>query len=537
MSLTIHCYEPQSVPRSISLVLEGARPFAVYALQDNLGDDVRDLRSTILRRIEENPPPQCSLLFEMELRALRPGELPTMKVRKVGARADIQIVRSDSRGRVTKGTELKSGSRFEATLRDLRTIVFSLEIETELAHGKGAVAGARLKGNNAIEEIGSLIWVVPNIAEAIAEPRGKIVAWMGAKAKSLGVSRGMVSAFLLFSVPMFGMLYMAYRYTNSQSLEEEILELQTGIEAARAASIAAIQSEQDCREQRRDLTRILDLIDESRKLQAEIALSVPLAHAVSIEGGGSRMGEEPAMEYDDVARKLVHKQVVGDMSSEKEAKNFASVCLAQETALGQDLPSYMLTWHPSNDFLCPEDFQMVIDGVDVGGHFGLSKRVAGEFGALADVAEGDDIRLNERWSSNALVTGVRVVMASLLETDSGDRPPVAPSQIHLWSLALFDAYNRMPSPAEGSMDRPAEECVADVMRELGERYQPAEPGQPVLPNLADVAAGFEVRVTPTSGCPWPADAINRGAQSALRAVTQSALIQLAIDEGLADQEG
>lgn len=158
-----------------------------------------------------------------------------------------------------------------------------------------------------------------------------------------------------------------------------------------------------------------------------------------------------------------------------------------------------------------------------------------DFGSIVEF-EGD-VRFNERWSSETLATGLRDIMNTILDADTGDRPPVTPSQIHLWSLALFDAYNRMPSPAEGAMDRPATECVAEAIQELARRYQPAEPGQPVLPNVADVAAGEEVRVTPSSGCPWPADAINRGAAASLRAVTQASLIQLAINEGGGSDEG
>lgn len=535
MSLTIHCYESRSVPRQASLVLDEPKPFSVYALQDNLSEDVRDLRSTILRDIEDNPPPQCTLLFELEVRAARQGELPTLKVSKLGAGNEIYVLRRDSRGRVTKGHDLKSGSRFEATLRDLRTIVFNLEIESELAHGKSALAGSRKAGSGAVDGMGSVLWIVPNIAETIAEPRAKLVAWLVQRAKKMGLTPAMISPTLLLSAVAVGGAYAWWNAAaENEALEARIAEAEEQLNGAHLARDAALSSEQDCREQRRDLTEVLDQIEESRKLQAEISLQVPLAHAVAIEGGGARMASEEALEFDGPAKASVHKMVVGEMSGAREPKNLAAVCLAQENALGQDLPPYVLTWNPSGEFLCPEDFQMVIDGVDVGGPWGLSKRVQRDFGAIAD--GGGDVRFNERWSSEALATGLRDVMATILDADTGDRPPVAPSQIHLWTLAMFDAYNRMPSPAGGAMDRPAVECVDEALGELARRYQPAEPGQPVLPNIADVAAGEEIRVTPSSGCPWPADSINRGAAASLRAVTQAALIELTINEGGGDEE-
>jgi hypothetical protein len=529
MPLTIHCYEPQSLPRQASLVLETAQPFAVYALQDTLAEDARELRTTVLRRASEHPPPQSVLLFEVEVKAGRAGELPILRVLKVGGRAMIEVLRLESRGRVVKGNEFKSGARFEATLLDLRTVTFSIEIQSDLVGGRAGIGSSRPPGSKALESFGSLVWIVPTVAETLAEPTGKIIAFIALRLKKLGFTPAMLSPMLLMSGFMLGAVWFAYdQYKGVLSAEERLKALEEAIANAQIARDEAIHAETECREQRKDLAQKLDDIEESRKLQAEIALSKPLAHAVAIEGGGSRMAAEDVLKFDDPAWKNMHKLVVSQMASVKEARNLAPVCLAQEERLGQDLPKFVLTWHPSKDLLCPEDFGGVIDGVDVAGPWGLSSRVAREFGSVAE-GEGDP-RKNERWAAAAMTTGLRAVMGTLLSADTGDRPPVPPGELHVWTLALFDAYNRMPSPAGGSMDRRVEECVADMVVEVARRYQPAEPGQSVLPPIDGVAGGEELKITPTSGCPWSPTAINQGAAAALRAVTDMALIQWAIDE-------
>ena len=537
MSLTIHCYEPQSSPRQISLAMEEPRPFAIYALQDTLSEDAREMRSTVLRRIEEHPPPNCTLLMELEVRQGRPGELPVLRVAKVGGRATVELIRPDSRGRVTKNLDLKSGSRLEATLGDLRTVMFSLEIESEkVASGRGAVAGARPTGSQAVESLGSLVWVVPNIAETLAAPTGKIIAWLAARAKKMGISPAMISPAILASGFMLGLGYVAYdQYKSGMDAQARLKQLELDFEAARAARDDAVTAEEECRAQRQDLVFQLDKIEESRKLQAEIALARPLAHAVSIEGGGPRMSDDATLEYDKPAWAQMHKQVVAEMATARDPKSMAAVCLAEEEKLGQDLPKYMLLWHPSPDFVCPEDFAAVIDGVDMAGPWGVGQRVGREFGGIAATPDGSDPRKNSRWSAAAITAGLRTVMETILSADTGDRPPVAPGQLHVWTLALFDAYNRMPSPAGGAMDRTAEECVRDLVEEVSRRYQPAEPGQPALPPIANIAGGDELKVTPTAGCPWPATAINLGAQSALRAVREIALVQWKIDEANRDK--
>lgn len=540
MAITIHCFEPTGSPRQASLDLEEGAGFSVYSMQDNLPEDAKTLRNTILRRSGFFPPPNSTLLMHVELRSQRPGELPVMRVTKVGAGVILEVIRPDSRGRVTKGTDLRSGSRLEATMRDLRTILYSLEVESELVKGsKAAVGGSRPTGSQAAEGLMNAIWIVPTVAETLLEPRAKLMTWLSTKARAMGLSPAMLQPMMLASAGTFIMAYIAYdQYSDNSATQDRLTELQLQYEAAGAARDQAIQAEVDCREQRKVLAGKLDEIEVMRSLQAEIALASPLAQAVSVELGGPRMQGDEVAEFDRLSMAQIHKLVVADMGNRREPLNMAALCLGQETALHQDLPRYVLTYHPSEDFLCPEDHLWVDAGVDRGGPWGISARAADEFGAKVDLGEGDaDIRLNERWSANTLTEGLRVIQETILEADTGDRPPVSPGQIHLWSVALWDAYNRLPSSPPGVTNNTAADCVKSLVEQVARKETPAEPGQPVLPPLAIIAAGERLELSPSVGCPWPADAVHKGAQAALRAATNLALIQLAAEAGESDEEG
>ena len=101
--------------------------------------------------------------------------------------------------------------------------------------------------------------------------------------------------------------------------------------------------------------------------------------------------------------------------------------------------------------VCTPNYSVVDGGINRAGPWGLSERVAGEFGdqesaeAVADETQPTSLRMYPRWSASTLAIGLREVQFALLTSDTGPRPPTVPSQAHLWTLALWDAYNRLPS--------------------------------------------------------------------------------------------
>ena len=522
MSITVHCYEPQANPRAISINFAAPEPFAIYALQDNLSEDARDMRTTIVRRLTDNPPPNSTLLMELEIRKNRPGELPTFRAMRVGARVILELIRVDSRGRVAKGTELKSGARLEATMRDLRTYIFSLEIESELVAKKG-IASTRPTGSQAVAGVGSLLWIVPNVLETLAEPRAKVVAWLAKVAKKMGISPSMISGMLLMSTFMIAGVIVGYsQYTEADKARQELIEKQEALLNLNYAHGAATSAEAECRIQRKLLAKALEEVENARAAQAQKAMAIQLSRSVAVERGGSKFGSDGVLEFDKKAVNAVHKFVVAGMTKNKTTDNLAFDCLAQESILGQDLPKYLLLYHPTEDDYCSEEFSAVIGGVDMAGPYGLSERIAKFHGAPYSGEE--DPRTLGRWAATTIADTMRTIQEAILTADVGERASVAPGELQDWSLAFLDAYNRLPSPAEGAQDRPTEECIQAAVVEIAKRYAVEDSEQPVLPDISLVAGGEKLQVTPTAGCPWPSDAINLGAASALRAITNYSIV-------------
>ena len=74
------------------------------------------------------------------------------------------------------------------------------------------------------------------------------------------------------------------------------------------------------------------------------------------------------------------------------------------------------------------------------------------------------------------------------------------------------------------MNTSAEQCAQTFVMEQLSLSGPAEPGQPVLPDITKVASGeLRVEPTPTAGCPWPSErSMEDSARSAVRAVAHMA---------------
>lgn len=85
------------------------------------------------------------------------------------------------------------------------------------------------------------------------------------------------------------------------------------------------------------------------------------------------------------------------------------------------------------------------------------------------------------------------------------------------------------------MNTSAEQCAQTLVMEQLSFSGPAEPGQPILPDIIKVANGeLKLQPTPTAGCPWPAErSMEDSAQSALRAVAHMAKVN-GSEDGSAD---
>lgn len=533
--MLIQCFEPQGQPRRAALELGEETRFAVYTIQDTLVEEAKGLRSTVLRKADQAPPPKSQFVAEFDIRRKRSGEAPGFRVVRVGRAVQLEWIRHDGRSRVTTSTDLRNGARFEVTMGDLSSVIFALEVATEIEQGAGATVGGRgPSGGPAMQGVAA--YVIPVVAALLSDPwsraKGAVVQAMG----RLGLSPALIVPALITGTVMIGAIATALiSYGRANDLQGENDKLRGEKDQAVAGRDAALIAESACVSERQSLAKALDDVEEARKLQAEVALAIPMAQSVAVELGGPRMATEAALAYDLVAVKNVKDLVVAEMGKKRKSLSDPAPCRGQIGALGQDLPEYVLLWHPMKEYQCPENFVYSDMGVDRAGPWGLSKRAATEFGAPQDLSASvsaafgeapEDPRLGLRWSGAADAAGLREVMGTILDADTGERPPVSPGQAHLWALAIWDAYNQLTSDAGGTMDKSAEECVKDLITQVVKAGGPAEPGQPVLPDISRVVLGESIALKPSAGCPWPANALDRASKDTVEAVTRLALVQL-----------
>lgn len=535
--MLIQCFEPQGQPRRIAIEVGPSSRFCLYAIQDMLGEDAKGLRVTVLRQPDQAPPPRSQFMVELEVRRRRPNEGPSYRVLRVGRGITLEWLRHDGRSRVTTSTDLKDGSRFEVTLPDMRSVIFAIESKTEVEQGAGAGMGGKGKrtGGGAAATMG-LSLIVPTAVALASDPIGRVRGEIAQVLRRMGLSPALVvPAMMTASILLVSAAVAFDSYSKKAEAEASLAEVMVEKEQAEAGRDAALIAESACVQERQDIAKKLDDVTQARILQAEVALAVPMSQSIAVELGGARMGNEDALAYDTVAVKNTRGYLVAEMGKKRKDIGDPARCLAQAGALGQDLPEYVLYWHPKTEFLCPDDFVLADGAVDRAGPWGISSRAAAEFGAAQNLTGSqaaqfgkapEDPRLNHRWSGHAMSVGLRKVAGTLLEADTGERPPVSPGQAHLWSLAVWDAYNQLPSPAEGVMDLTAEECVKDLMAQVIRASGPAEPGQPVLPDISRLALGDEIPLKPSAGCPWPSDALTKGATNALEAVTRLAVFTM-----------
>lgn len=527
MSLTLSCLEPQGRPAEMSLRLEPGESAAVYALADAIEGESA-LRVTVLRRADALPPAGATLLVELATAA---GSA-TLRVVRVGADAVVDLMRAEQRSRVAPGVNLRAGSRLEAALANQRRVVFALQWDAGAApEARAVVGGGGTRSSAALAASRGALWLLPTAWKLLTDLTDVIIGNVVSFGRRLGLStRTMVYATTLWFFIIGAAIAF---YTQSQARAEAEAEVESGQEALARADEAlevALAGEMTCLAERGALAEQLADADAALQSRTEAALALSGARGVAITLGGSRLGADDLRPFDELAAASLVAEVARLTGTIDPVGEAAEGCLAQQGVLGSDLPRYALLWHPSPELVCPAEFGAVVDGASLAGRWGLSERVAATHGAPDAPLEGAleqamgaeaDARANDRWSAATLASGLRTVQDALLRYDGGGRPPVAPSQAQVWSLAIFAAYNGMPSMADGTLDVWTGVCVSQVLDDALASSPPAAPGEPILPDLVRVAnEEVVVAARPTPGCPWPAGAMQRGAKSALLAAAR-----------------
>ena len=536
MALTIISTEQDARPGTVSLNIDEGTGFSVYAVPDDM-DASGELRTTILRPLGAFPPTGANLVLRVNILPARPGALPNFQVVGVGRFVDLHWLRPDVRSKVSANSELRSGARLEVQLPNHRRIIFTLEIDSASAAEGRRLAGGGTRKSRVLPQSKGALWLVPTAWSVFTDQQQWVMQNLRAIARRLGLGPRAIQILtivLLFIVAAGVAYYLQWRATkNAEEEAQAAVDAQALAEAAREASLMA---EMNCLAERGQLVEQLGDMEEKRKVMADQSLSLGNAQAVALEAGGHRMGTDEVLAFDNDGLSALREQVVYTMVALQGVPSEANNCLNQDQVLGTDLATYTLLWHSNPEIVCPVEYVSVQGGVTLLGRWGLSSRVAKEFGAvdpaLGEASEDsevkdltDDPRMNDRWSALTLASGVRTIQGAILGAKTGGRPPVAPSQSQLWSLAIWHAYNSMPSTAGGTLDATAAECVEALIDDRVAQTESAQPGEPIIPDIVKIVQEPpEIEWIPpsTPGCPWPSDSLLLGAQASIRAAAHLA---------------
>jgi len=536
MSETITCIEADGRPPRVSLPLEG-KDFLVWLLPDAL-EGSGPLRNTILRRQGEAPPAGSLLVLWVDVQVLGSKRIST-RVRRVGSEVKVHLRDTDTWRELAPGTALPPDADYEVQLPTQRRFRFSLR-RSNLGAGTmaSAVAGSGTStAKGKVAERGAL-WLVPTVWTVLMDQQQFVMNNIRAILRRLGLGP-QATRYLFVMVAFLAAAGIAFytQYKAKAEAESRAEEAEEAMARADAAREASLLGEMTCLVERQKLVEKLGTIDEQRMLLVENVLDVTDARSAAVDVAGGRMSGDDLMALDMAAADHMKTYVVSLMGVLPAPDPSDTVpCLDQDPVMGEDLPRYALLWHPDPELVCPLSYVGLVDGLTLAGRWGLSPRVAGEFGqpepalagAAADGALAElmsDPRMNDRWSADTLAEGLRTVQETLLEFQIEGRPSVLPSQSQAWSLALLSAVNRLPSKADGVLNEPASFCVTQVLTEYAGSAPASQKGEPLLPDLVDVATGeVALKVRPSPSCPWATDAMKKGATDAFHAATRLALI-------------
>ena len=519
MSVKVLCVESGGRPERVSVSLKVGEDLSLWRLRPAAGGGEGQLRSILLRR-GMKAPMGAEFLFSAELETS-----PRLGLRVVCINPDLELERlyAGGRGMLEERTELESGSKLQLSLGNAPSIRFSLKISGGALESLEAAGGLQVK-TAAGSSLGRVYWVIPAARSVLVSPLSRVMSAIQGLASRLGLSPGLVMMFMAAGVVVATSLAAAWnRHQAAASAHEQALQAQSVAEQAMVSQHQAQAGELACLSERANMAQRVDDLSAKRRIAAEQALSLSAARSVSTQLGGERMQVPSLEDFDRMAAQGTLAAVVARMEEQPAPSSAAQHCLEQATLLSQE-PSYLLLWHPDESLVCPEHYSAIQTQVDWRGRWGLSERLAMEFGP-SKPEDGVDLRVSERWSSAALIAAHRAARQAILSAPTrADRPPVSPGQVELWALLVVDGYNRMPTTQLESAT--LQTCTRELVHQIDLGTAEPERGQPVLPAIPSLISGEAPALIPVAGCPWSSSWLAEGAERVLLAAARQAQLMM-----------
>ena len=103
--ITVQCLEPEALPLMVTLETELLQRFRLYILSDVRHGSGSSMRSSIILYANEDPPPESTLVAKWMCMIRGLGIHHCSKIRKMGSRCFIDLIRPNVRSRLTEGGE------------------------------------------------------------------------------------------------------------------------------------------------------------------------------------------------------------------------------------------------------------------------------------------------------------------------------------------------------------------------------------------------------------------------------------------------
>jgi len=532
MKMRLRLIEPEVQPARVEVSVALGESVRLYALGPKLA--WAGLRSTVVRTGDHQPPSDSIFIGRVHIREDYDGQA-RVYLDTVGAMVELHHELERGRTGVRPPEALRPDGWLSVSLPDLRNVRMALRLVLETVQGADAtVGGSGTRRSRVVRGDSGLAWLVPTMWTIYTDQQQYVMGNIRAVGKRLGLSPRSIQGIFVFAGFAAASGYAIWNQRSARADAEAAAEsAQADATRANDAMQAALGAEQACLTERRDISKELGLQEEARKLLADIALNLSNAEAIARDVGGPRYSESELVARSAPIAGNLRDAVSLRMASIDLELDKIKPCLSAREKWSEDLPLYALLWHPDPEQVCPSAYVGFENNLTLLGRWGLSTRVAEQHGAAlptdtplqpAAVDLARDPRNNDRWSAATLAGALREIQVVALTSGDDRRATVWPQEAQLWSLAFFDATNRLARVAEGALDDEHQVCLDAAVRAVTSQRGVLVPGQPIFPSIVDVADGVvELSLGATPGCPWPDGVLQRSADAALVAAARWAV--------------